>query len=394
MFDTGDYRQSSVLFVDDEEKICKYFQRLFAQDFPILTARNGAEALEVMERESDSIAVVLTDQRMPIRSGVSLLNEIRRRYPHVIRLLTTAFADLGDAIDAVNRGEVRRYITKPWDIKALRQDLHDAMETFVTQQYERDLLQEKRHVMLSLASYVAHEMRTPFVSIYAAANGIGRYLPTLLETYDQASREGLAVRPLRAEHRRALMNAVSNIERLVNRANAVIDILLINAGGKRIERSHFAQHSMRGCVEAALLDYPFTAGQRERVTLLDSPDFTFQGPDNLMIYVLFNLLKNALYALAAADHGEIEIWSEPDVHENRLHVRDTGSGIPPEVLSQIFDEFTSFRPPGMGTGLGLAFCKRVVTGLGGDIRCVSEEGRFADFIVRLPVVDEQSSPVV
>lgn len=384
MLNEGEQPTFRILFVDDEEKICKYFQRLFSDDFSIITAGDGAQALDILARDSDRIAVLLTDQRMPIRDGVSLLKEVRQRHPHVIRLLTTAFANLEDAIDAVNSGEVRRYITKPWDVDALRHELRQALETFFTQQYERDLIQGKRRTMLSLASYIAHEMRTPLLSISAASKGINRYLPTLLDAHDQAREHGLPVAPMRANHRRTLETATGNVQRLVNRANAIIDILLINAGGRPVDHRHFAPHSMIECIRTVLAEYPFTDGERDQVRLRDSPDFVFHGPDTLMVYVLYNLLKNALYAIAAADGGEISIWLQPGETEHRLYVRDTGTGIPAAALPHIFDEFTSFRPPGAGTGLGLAFCKRALTSLGGDIRCASDEGVYTQLTVSLP----------
>jgi two-component system probable response regulator PhcQ len=133
----------AVLFVDDEDKALKYFRMAFAKDFPVLTAGGVAQALEVLEAEGDRIGVLITDQRMPGQPGVELLKQARARWPGIVRILTTAYSDLEDAIAAVNRGEILRYVTKPWDIQALRLELRHAMDFFQLRQ-ERDLLLEAK----------------------------------------------------------------------------------------------------------------------------------------------------------------------------------------------------------------------------------------------------------
>lgn len=129
----------AVLFVDDEEKAQKYFRMAYANDFPVLTAGSVPEAVEILEQKADEIAVLITDQRMPGQQGVDLLRRARGDWPEIVRILTTAYSDLDDAISAVNRGEILRYVTKPWDIQALRVDLRHAMDFFLLRR-ERDLL--------------------------------------------------------------------------------------------------------------------------------------------------------------------------------------------------------------------------------------------------------------
>ncbi|HYW77610.1 MAG TPA: hybrid sensor histidine kinase/response regulator [Gammaproteobacteria bacterium] len=373
-----------VLFVDDEAKTCKYFRRLFEAEFPVLTAGDGEEALRVLADEHERLAVLLTDQRMPVRSGVSLLQEVRRSYPHIVRLLTTAYADLGDAVSAVNEGRVRAYITKPWDVPALRETLRAAVDEFLVYRHEQALLEGKRQLMMSVASYMAHEMRTPFSSIGAAASGIKRHLPPLLDGYRQAREEGLPVTPLRTGRLRALEDAVDNITRMVERANAVIEVLLVNAKGQGSVPLKLDSCSIHRCVDALLTEYPFAPGERQRLRIGPVPDFQFMGSEDLMVFVLINLLKNAFYAIAAAERGEVVIWGESCGGEHRVFVKDTGIGISEAQLPYAFDEFSSFRPSGSGTGLGLAFCKRVITGWGGSIECESEENVFTRFTLRLP----------
>lgn len=133
----------AVLFVDDEDKARKYFRMAYGNDFRVLTAGSVGEALQVLEREGDEIGVLITDQRMPGQQGVDLLKQVREHWPAIVRILTTAYSDLDDAITAVNRGEILRYVTKPWDIQGLRVELRHAMDFFLLRQ-ERDVLMAEK----------------------------------------------------------------------------------------------------------------------------------------------------------------------------------------------------------------------------------------------------------
>ncbi|WP_072395138.1 response regulator [Hyphomicrobium sp. CS1GBMeth3] len=136
-----------VLIVDDEPQAVKYFQRAFGNRFPIVTATSAAEAEELLMSDEHNIGVVVSDQRMPHRSGVSLLESIRRRRPDVVRILTTAYADLDDAVRAVNQGGVFRYIMKPWDLQALEADLEQATTFYLMQRECNLLINEKLGAM-------------------------------------------------------------------------------------------------------------------------------------------------------------------------------------------------------------------------------------------------------
>ena len=139
----SDYQKHLVLFVDDEEKTRKYFKRLFGDTFNILLASDGVEALSMLQENLDEIGLIVTDQRMPNETGVAFLEKAVKLKPSVVRILSTAFADIDAAIDSVNKGSVYRYITKPWDVADLELTLRRAME-FYNLHIERDeLLRQK-----------------------------------------------------------------------------------------------------------------------------------------------------------------------------------------------------------------------------------------------------------
>jgi two-component system probable response regulator PhcQ len=129
----------TILYVDDEALALKYFSRLIEPLAPVLTATSVAEGQALLAQHAAQIAVLVTDQRMPGARGNELLEHARLHHPAIVRMLTTAYSDLGEAVAAVNRGEIYRYISKPWDADALRTDLANALE-LAQLRHERDAL--------------------------------------------------------------------------------------------------------------------------------------------------------------------------------------------------------------------------------------------------------------
>src|SRR5258708_14592422 len=144
---TLDVKRYPILIVDDEQDNLDAFRFNFKKTFDILTATSGAEALEVLEGKH--VAVVVTDQRMPRMTGVELLREVRTRQPETVGIILTAFTDVDVLIEAINLGQVYRYITKPWDAKDVRGILQYAIERY-------SLLVENRRLAAQLAEYTGY----------------------------------------------------------------------------------------------------------------------------------------------------------------------------------------------------------------------------------------------
>jgi len=136
-------------------------------------------------------------------------------------------------------------------------------------------------------------------------------------------------------------------------------------------------------VAEALETYPFAAGERDRVSVSVAGDFEFHGSNSLFVYVLFNLLKNSLYALKAAGKGDIAIAIAAGETRNTLTFTDTGSGIPAATVPRIFDAFFTTKKSA-GAGIGLAFCRRVIRSFGGRMQCESVEGQWTRFSLEFP----------
>lgn len=129
---------ATLLFIDDEANILSALKRLFIPfGYKILTAENGEEALVLMETET--VDLVICDMRMPHMTGAEVLEQVRFKSPEAIRILLTGYADLASTIAAINRGEIYRYISKPWDDNDIVLIVRDALE-------RKQLLAEKRRL--------------------------------------------------------------------------------------------------------------------------------------------------------------------------------------------------------------------------------------------------------
>jgi two-component system CAI-1 autoinducer sensor kinase/phosphatase CqsS len=199
----------------------------------------------------------------------------------------------------------------------------------------------------SLAGSIAHETRNPLASIKQGCDIIKNCLDEAMEFLDLISTSST----------RGLM---------------ISEMILANIREEKIDTSKFTDLSIAKIVKSAIREFAFESKKEEgliNVNLED--DFIFKGDETLMIFVLFNLLKNSLYYKA-----KINIWLDAD--KKFLYFKDDGVGIPADKLELIFDDFFTSNKKG-GTGLGLPFCKRVMNAFGGDISCKSVEGEGVEF---------------
>jgi len=127
-----------ILYVDDEQNNLTAFKATFRRDFKIYTAISAAEGVKVLDEED--IHILITDQRMPVMTGVEFLESILEKYPDMIRILLTGYTDIEAVIDAINKGQVYRYITKPWDETELRMTIKNAFEVYNLKKENKELL--------------------------------------------------------------------------------------------------------------------------------------------------------------------------------------------------------------------------------------------------------------
>ena len=139
-------KKGRVLYVDDEEINLVNFRETLCDDFEIFTAGSGKEALALLAREGE-MALVVSDQRMPGMSGIELLTEIRTTYPDTIRMIISAYTEIHELIEAINKAEVYRYFVKPWKEEQLRLTIGNAVGTYALGQEIKRFVEQGRKQM-------------------------------------------------------------------------------------------------------------------------------------------------------------------------------------------------------------------------------------------------------
>lgn len=237
---------------------------------------------------------------------------------------------------------------------------------------------------LMLAASIAHELRTPLATLRNQTRVLAKGLPELIAGYEHGLRHGhvqAMARPGQLDYLKELARAM---DAELTRSNFIADMLLASARADLLDTRQFASQSIAQCVGEALRRYPFDGSARARLRYGVQTDFRFFGCASLLSFVLFNLLKNAMAAQRPDTDSIIDISYYRGARCNYLEITDNGIGIAPHVLPHIFDPYYSTRHARGGTGMGLAFCRRVLHAFGGSIKCRSREGSYTTFELAFP----------
>jgi len=147
----------SILYIDDEEHNLISFKSTFRRDYNIHVTTSGQAGLEIMERHE--IHLVITDQRMPEMTGIEFLEQIQPRYPDCIRMIMTGFSDMDAIIQAINKGNIYRYIAKPWSREELKITIDSAFEVYNLKIQNRTLIKDLKEANLNLEEKVEERTR-------------------------------------------------------------------------------------------------------------------------------------------------------------------------------------------------------------------------------------------
>ncbi|HRI21070.1 MAG TPA: response regulator [Panacibacter sp.] len=127
----------SVLYIDDEPHNLISFRASFRRDFLVFTAESATEGKKILEL--NNIHVILSDQRMPKITGIEFFESIVETHPDPIRILITGYTDINAVVDAINRGQVYKYLTKPWNENDIKNFIEKAYEVYKLRKENRDL---------------------------------------------------------------------------------------------------------------------------------------------------------------------------------------------------------------------------------------------------------------
>jgi putative two-component system response regulator len=126
-----------IMVVDDEPANLRLLKRLFRRDYQLITAASGAEALRLLEQHD--VALLITDQRMPGMTGIELLVQAAAFRPHMVRMILTGYTDISTLVEAINCGQIYKYVTKPWQNGELRLTVERALEHYQTNRARHEL---------------------------------------------------------------------------------------------------------------------------------------------------------------------------------------------------------------------------------------------------------------
>jgi two-component system probable response regulator PhcQ len=387
-----DYKKFAILYVDDEEKSLKYFERAFGDDFRVLTAANAQDGLKLLQKHADDIGLLLTDQRMPGEKGVWLLERARRLRPRILRILVTAYSDFDAAIAAVNAGAIYKYISKPWDPPQLEMTLRQALEFFMVQTERDQLLLEKMSVLRNMM------IADRIVSLGLIAAGLSHQIRNSLV----AVKTFLDLAPRKMDEERANMNGLrnpdfwkdyhQNVQSQVEKINGLLKDLWSSSENSA---APFADEvSLRRVVDetlAALRD-PFAARRIEIENRIpDSlPNLKADKPKFRRLFEL--LLNEELATLPAGSRVLLlaELEGSGAKQEIVVQITDNGPGLPPDALRVIFDPFVVRDSVPSEYGINLMACFFIVHHHGGRIDAQSRSGRGTTFTLRLPLQPERA----
>ena len=384
-------KNSSILYVDDEESNLRIFKSSFRRHYTIFTAISGKEGLEVLS--TNDIQLVISDQKMPEMTGVEFLERVAESFPSTVRIILTAYSDTEDIMRAINKCGIFRYLVKPWNKDEMLLTIDKALETYYLRTENRQLVEALKSANEDLESKVkertaelmstnedlkkakeqaeaatktkeqflstmSHEIRTPLNAI------IGM---THLIKNDKLEGE-------MAENVEILEFSAQNLLSLIN---SVLDISKMEAGKMAFEQAEFdLPFLIQNTVEI------FKARAEEKNILLRSNidkniPKSLIGDSTRLSQILNNLIGNAV---KFTDEGTITftirlLHHKTEKVELLFAVSDTGIGISPEKINSIFDDFSqaeedTSRKYG-GTGLGLAITKQLVELQGGTINVMS-----------------------
>jgi signal transduction histidine kinase len=383
-------RRHTILVVDDEPDVVQSVQDLLRLDYRVLGTTRATEGIKLLQEQV--VHVVMTDQRMPEMTGVEFLRQIRGDHPDAIRLLFTGYADIKAVVDAINQGNVYRYITKPWDSDELQSILRQACEQY-------DLLVERKRLLAELQIKnqeleqanaelkKANDLKEAFIRV--ASHELRTPLTIQFGLTELALNTAGVSDPLRER--------LASIHKAGDRLNRLVEQLVKMLSAGRFERPL----ERRPCDLAALLRnaardvQPFVDQRRQELFLEIPPDLgQIEIEADKIRDSLDNLLLNAVKF--TPDGGRIELAGKRTADGRaEIRVHDSGVGIDPAHKPHLFSTFFTgfdvsrhssgrFEFGRQGLGLGLSMVKAFVEMHGGTVAVASEPGKGSTFTLTLP----------
>ncbi|MFK7905810.1 MAG: histidine kinase [Chitinophagales bacterium] len=164
----GNKRGYNILYVDDERQNLVSFKATFRKHYMIYAAQSGEEAIAILrERRID---LIISDQRMPEMTGVELFERILPEFPNAVRMVLTGYSDVQSIIDAINKGQVYYYITKPWKHDELKLIMDNALESYELKMQNKILASEKEELLLEAERQAKENLLSQYQMLKSQVN--------------------------------------------------------------------------------------------------------------------------------------------------------------------------------------------------------------------------------
>ena len=350
-----------VLYVDDEANNLTSFQAAFRRHFDIYTATNVTEGLNLLNEQD--IQVVIADQRMPIATGVEFFNIINKSHPDPIRILITGYADIEALVDAINKGEIFRYIKKPWDENELKTAIYNAFEIYATKQQLKHKIHELERVNDELNRFVystSHDLRSPLANILGILN-----LAKLHKEQEDAE-----------SYFKMIESSVKKMDDFIHKIIEYYKGIRLDNINEAVDFEKVFQESIELCnMINPQIVFNVTVNQ----------PLPFHTDAFRLTLILNNLVSNAVkYQRSTEPQPTVNLMAQVSEAKVVITIEDNGVGIIEEHLNKIFELFFRSTDFKNGLGIGLYIVKEALTRIGGDISVQSTYGKGSKFTLIIP----------
>lgn len=352
----------NVLYVDDEQQNLNSFMAAFRRKCKVFLASSVPAAFEILDKED--IHVLISDQRMPEITGVEFLKQAKEKYPAIPRILLTGYTDIEVLADAVNQGDIYRYITKPWNELELLNGILNAYDQYKAGKVLKEKVIELQKTNDGLNRFVysiSHELRAPI----ASAKGV----------LDLVKMEGLFEES--GGYWKLMDACIQKLDYYVSQTVQFYKTIRFHSNSEQV---HFKE------MVDSLINLYSTSGNTKDIHFNVSIDEQqpFWGDTFRIEIIIANLLSNAIKCQRADESDKlVAIGITTTPQQVVITVEDNGIGIAEEDLTRIFDQF--FKGANLdGLGLGLYILKESLNKLNGTIEVQSAIGNGSVFKVIIP----------
>jgi signal transduction histidine kinase len=350
-----------VLYVDDEANNLLAFQAGFRRLYEIHTAATVAEGLNVLNE--NEIHVILADQRMPKITGAEFFGIVRRAHPDPMRILITGYSDMEALVNAINSGEIFRYIKKPWDELELKTAIQNAYEVYSTRLALKNKIRELERTNDELNRFVystSHDLRSPLANILGILN-----VAKLQSSSDDPS-----------AYYQMIEGCVTKMDMFIHKIIEYYKGIRVDDVNEIVDFKTLVEDSISLC-NMQNPQLVFTANIKQPVE--------FRSDSFRLSLILNNLISNAVkYQRREEQNPKVAIEVEVNDDEAIVNIEDNGVGIIDEHLNKIFQIFFRSTDYRNGLGIGLYIVKEALTRIGGEINVSSEFGKGTKFTLRAP----------